>query len=254
MPKHQKQHYIPEFYQKQWAGSDGRLCEYSIRHKGVEARMTHPAGSGYKPGVYTIPGVAPEIANHTETVFLSRVDTGAAAALTNMLLPDPLPWSTELKSEWIRFLMSLLHRTPERVAYLKAIVEAEYPRLIEEYRVKYPSIRQPGDPETFEEFQAKAAPNPSGRAFALLLQKLMDSELVGSHIGKMQWRVLTLANAPYPFLTSDRPIIMTNGLTGPDAHFALPLSPQHIFLATTNDDTFLKISGDRSDPNTSHRK
>jgi hypothetical protein len=142
---------------------------------GAEARMTYPAGSGYKPGVYTIPGVPPEIANHTETAFLSRVDTGAAAALANMLLPDPLPWNTELKSEWIRFLMSLLHRTPERVAYLKAIVEAEYPRLIEEYRAKYPDIRRPGDPETFEEFQAKAAPNPSGRTFALLLQKLMDN-------------------------------------------------------------------------------
>jgi len=57
----------------------------------------------------------------------------------------------------------------------------------------------------------------------------------------MQWRVLTLGNTPYPFLTSDRPIIMTNGLTGPDAHFGLPISPQHVFLATTNEETFLKI-------------
>jgi len=67
MLKDQKQHYIPEFYQKQWACPDGRLCEYSMRHKGVQGRMTYPAGSGYKPGVYTISGVAPEIANHTET-------------------------------------------------------------------------------------------------------------------------------------------------------------------------------------------
>jgi hypothetical protein len=247
MSKDQKQHYIPEFYQKQWAGSDGRLCEYSIRYKGVEGRMTHPAGSGYKPGVYTIPGVSPEIANYTENVFLSRVDTGASAALTNMLSPDPEPWNTDLKSEWIRFLMSLMHRTPERVAYLKSIVEAEYPKLIEEYRAKWPDVRRPSDPETFEEFQAKTAPNPSGRAHALLLQKLIDSKLVGEHIGKMQWRVLTLSNAPHPFLTSDRPIIMTNGLTGPDAHFGLPISPQHVFLATTNEETFLKIQA--IDPN-----
>jgi hypothetical protein len=129
--------------------------------------------------------------------------------------------------------MSLMHRTPERVEYLKATVEAKYPRLIEEYRAKWPDIRKPGDPETFEEFRATAAPNPSGRAHALLLQKLMDSKLVGEHIGKMQWRVLTLGNAPYPFLTSDRPI--TNGLTGPDAHFGLPISPQHVFLATNNE-------------------
>jgi len=51
MLKDQKQHYIPEFYQKQWACPDGRLCEYSMRYKGVQGRMTYPAGSGYKPGV-----------------------------------------------------------------------------------------------------------------------------------------------------------------------------------------------------------
>jgi hypothetical protein len=66
-------------------------------------------------------------------------------------------------------------------------------------------------------------------------------KLVGEHIGEMQWRVLTLGNAPYSFLTSDRPIIMTNGLTGPDAHFGLPISPQHVFLATNDEETFLKI-------------
>lgn len=61
--------------------------------------MTHPAGSGYKRGAYTIPGVAPEIANRTETVFLKRVDTGASAALTNMLSADPAPWNTEMKTQ-----------------------------------------------------------------------------------------------------------------------------------------------------------
>jgi len=75
----------------------------------------------------------------------------------------------------------------------------------------------------------------------LLLQKLMDSKLVGEHIGKMQWRVLTLGNAPYPFLTSDRPIIMTNGLNVSDAHFGLPMGPQHLFVATNDEETFLKI-------------
>ena len=34
---------------------------------------------------------------------------------------------------------------------------------------------------------------------------------------------------------------MTNGLTGPDAHFGLPISPKDVFLATTNEQTFLKI-------------
>lgn len=158
-----------------------------------------------------------------------------------MLSADPEPWNTHTKSEWIRFVMSLMHRTPERVEYLKAIVEAEYPKLVAEYRAKWSAVRKPTDPETFEEFEATAAPNPPGRALAVLLQKLIDSKIVGEHLGKMQWRVLTLTNTPYPFLTSDRPIIMTNGLTGPDAHLGLPVSPQHVFLATTNEETFHKI-------------
>jgi hypothetical protein len=37
---------------------------------------------------------------------------------------------------------------------------------------------------------------------------------------------LASGNGPCPFLTSDRPIIMTNGMTGPDAHFGLPIGPQ----------------------------
>jgi hypothetical protein len=239
MSKDQKQHYIPEFYQKQWAGSDGRLCEYCRRHKGVRARMCHPAGSGYMPGLYTISDVAPEIADHTEKVFLQSVDAGAAEALRRMCLPEPALWTSELKSDWIRFVMSLMHRSPERVAYLKRKVEAEYPKLLEEFRVNYSTRRQPGDPDTFEEFEAKMAPNPSGRASAVLLQMLMNSERVGEHIGGMRWHVLTLGNPPEPFLTSDRPVIMTNGLTGPDAHLALPLSPNHLFLAV-NDDRVLR--------------
>jgi hypothetical protein len=41
--KEQKHHYIPEFYLKQWAGSDGRLCEFNRPHKKVVAQMKHPS-------------------------------------------------------------------------------------------------------------------------------------------------------------------------------------------------------------------
>lgn len=35
-------------------------------------------------------------------------------------------------------------------------------------------------------------------------------------------------------LTSDHPLIMTNGLGRPDGHFALPLSPAKVFVAFMN--------------------
>jgi hypothetical protein len=82
-------------------------------------------------------------------------------------------------------------------------------------------------------------PNPQGRASAVLLQKVVDSRLVGAHINKMTWHLLTLKNAPMPFLTSDRPILMTNGLAGPRDHIALALGPDTFFLAV-NDNRVLR--------------
>jgi hypothetical protein len=35
-------------------------------------------------------------------------------------------------------------------------------------------------------------------------------------------------------MTSDHPILMTNGLGGPDGHFALPISPIKLFLGFMN--------------------
>lgn len=238
MPKDQNQHYIPQFYQRQWAGPDGRLCEYCRRHRSVQARLCHPAGSGYQPALYTIPDVPPTVANHTENVFLAETDTGAAEALRMLLSPEPYVWTSGTRSAWTRFLMSLMHRTPERVAFLKARVQQEYPKLLAEFRANYPTLRRPGDPETFDEYEARMAPNPSGRASAVLLQKLIDSTSVGTRLNQMRWHVVTFSNMREPLLTSDRPIIMTNGIDKhlPNAHIALPVSPYHLFVAVNDDE------------------
>ena len=47
----------------------------------------------------------------------------------------------------------------------------------------------------------------------------------------MAWGVLTFEGTRYPLLTSDRPIVMSNGLRVKDAHLVLPISPTAIFVA-----------------------
>jgi hypothetical protein len=234
----QKQHYIPQFYQKRWAGADGRLCEYSRPYDVVKARMVYPAATGYQAGLYTIRDVAPQIANHTENVFLADADNGAADALVKLSTPDYI-WTSKPRSAWTRFIMSLMHRTPERVEYMKKQIDSEYPKLLNQFCENYATLRRPGDPDTYEEYMAQLGPNPQGRASAVLLQKVVDSKLVGAHINQMTWHVLTLRNAPIAFLTSDRPILMTNGLAGPRDHIALPLGPDSLFLAV-NDNQVLR--------------
>jgi hypothetical protein len=128
----QKQHYIPQFYQKRWVGPDGRLCEYNRPYDIVKARMVYPAATGYQAGLYTIKDVAPNIANHTENVFLADADNGAADALAKFFEPNYV-WEPKPRSAWSRFVMSLMHRTPERVERLKQLVEQDYPKYVEEF-------------------------------------------------------------------------------------------------------------------------
>jgi Protein of unknown function (DUF4238) len=41
----------------------------------------------------------------------------------------------------------------------------------------------------------------------------------------------------YRFLTSDRPVVRTDGLTKPNSHLAVPLGPTRLFIAANNQQT-----------------
>lgn len=110
-----KQHYLAQFYLKQWVGPDGRLCEFSDDYNRVKARMTHPGGTGYVKNLYTIKDAPPHIRDLFETSFLSVTDSQAAEALRLMVNDNIVPFD-DLKFAWARFMMSLLYRTPEGVA------------------------------------------------------------------------------------------------------------------------------------------
>jgi hypothetical protein len=57
-------------------------------------------------------------------------------------------------------------------------------------------------------------------------------------LASFKWQTLAVDTAKYPLLTSDRPVIMSNGLIQQDAHVVLPISPRRLFIATKNEDTF----------------
>jgi hypothetical protein len=242
-PKH---HYIPVFYTKRWAGTDGRLCEYSRPYRQTKPRRVHPDATGYVRGLYTIPGVPPEIAEHLERRFLLYADSAAADALNILLSDSPFITTSTPRSAWSRFMLSLMLRNPEYVARLSALVADQAEPMIAEFRARYNELKRPGDPDTFEEYQARSAPNLRGRATVTLLQRLMDSLRMGGHLNQMNWAIIRFSNFQHHLLTSDRPILMTNGLIGPQDHVAIPISPSVLFVATNNAETERMIRSIRS--------
>ncbi len=145
-PTGQKHHYLPVFYLKQWAGQDGRLCEFSRPHKEVKPRMTHPAGAGYIHGLYTFDDVAPEIRDFLEQQFFLKADDRAHVAL-QFMLTDQLDFDALTRSAWSRFLMTLLHRNPEGIERTRRQVIEGLPEALELLRKNYDFYASPSRPE-----------------------------------------------------------------------------------------------------------
>ncbi len=99
-PKRQRHHYIPEFYLKQWAGPDGRICEFCRRYKGiVNPRMTYPGGTGYVENLYTLAGFPPETAQLIENKFFRATDQFASDALNILLHSKISEMSADVRAD-----------------------------------------------------------------------------------------------------------------------------------------------------------
>jgi hypothetical protein len=239
--KEQKQHYIPIFYLKQWAGFDGRLCEYSRPYKNVVPKMTHPAGTGYSRGLYTIRDAPPKLADVFENKFLSIADGQAATSLRAMVNEHHVPSGPE-KMAWTRFMMSLLYRTPEGVARSFAMIKKYYEEdQLEEFQKEYTERKRPNDPNTLEEFVRRNSERMTSQTMISHLLDIIQSEKVRDKIMAMQWHVGEMRGNRHSLLTSDRPIVMTNGIAYDTSHIVMPLSPRQIFIAANTNEEVAKI-------------
>jgi hypothetical protein len=226
--KHPKHHYIPVFYLKEWTDDRGRLLEFSRPYDHtVKARPTSPDGTGYIRGLNILPTVAdPEM---VERAVMQKVDSMAADAHRKLLNDSGTPWTVDMRSAWTRFLISLLFRNPEAIE--RTIRYMENPRgpQADESRKLYDAAKDQNDP-SFDEYLAH-----HGRQAAFdAITRIFNNEKIGIHINTMKWIVHDLSKAPYPLLASDRPMIATNGIAGPNGHIIMPLSLTKIFIAVND--------------------
>jgi hypothetical protein len=242
----EKHHYFPIFHQKRWAGADGWVCVYRKPHTEVKALRRHPDQVGFEYDLYTIRGVEFETASYLERQFFLQTDNDASQALASLESNPRAPLGTRLRSGWSRFVLSLIHRGPDEVAVFFSQVAEHVAAAEREFEENYATRKLPTDPDTFEDFKLKRPSNPAGRAAAMLIQKVIDSEFVGNHLNRMIWTILSPPSA-YPLLTSDRPVIMTNGLSKPESHLALPIGPRRLFIASNQQAIVDELAARRPD-------
>ena len=232
-----KNHFVPCFYSSLWTGGDGRLCEFSRPYDRVKPRRKHPDATGYSIDLYTEAALPDGPRTYLEDSFLKLVDQRACDALRVMLTRHIDDLKPEQRVAWTRFMMSMLQRSPGKVAELRRRWRSEYRKPHPELEQQYRERRAATDPPTLSEFLEQTGEEALGHGQVRVLQMVMDLPKVGLQVVNMTWGVLTIPDIPVKLLTSDRPIIKTNGIGKPEAYVTVPIGPRKLFFAANERST-----------------
>ena len=207
-----KHHYLPEWYLSRWKrpwNGDEVIWEFGRvgPQKELHARYRHPSATGYAPDLYTIPNLAPEEAAEIETKLLQIIDDRGAKAVSMAERGEAA--GPKDKAGLVQFMLSMLHRSPERIDYLER-------RLVQDL-ANNPLF----DGEDPAVFRAGAL-----NAFAELVQ----SQLMIDRMMQMRTFVINLGDEAHDLLTSDSPLMMSNGMSHKDVFVMLPTGPRTLII------------------------
>lgn len=233
-----KHHYIPAFYLSRWAVP--KVTEFAKVYGGkVVPKAKMPERTGYEERLYEMKGVEPELAQLFEEKYFKPIDTKAADALELLYRHGhDAPWNDDTRTAWTRFILSLLLRCPEDIAAFREWWHDDFGRTDGDAEARYQAKRSSGDPATFSEYMVGQPLAVKEKYMLQMLHALLDHDSIGRYINNLEWRVLeTPASAP-SLLTSDRPVVRTNGLKAEGGHIGLPIGPRLLFIAS-HDTRFL---------------
>ena len=242
-----KHHYLPQFFIQRWVDAEGRVIEYRRPNEELVHRRKHPAQTAYLTELYADESKTNPIERQAlEMVFMQKVDDKAATALAYIEEHKTKPADPQLRDGWSRFLMSMVHRSPERVKYLTEKVQ-EYedgkvnPRLQDEYV----SLRGPDEPPNYEDWLKQQGPiTPELKV--KLLRLLIDSPRIGETLNAMHWCVYTLEYPRFGFLTGDHPIMLSNGIGHKAGFVVLAISPRRLFVAAHDQEVIKAFTSQRA--------
>lgn len=230
-----KHHFLPQFYLERWAtpASAGKVVAFRRPLKDLVISTHHPAGIAYKEHLYAVPSREDPIERQTmESRFMAPLDSRAAKALTFLEQEKRRPNDPGLVSAWSRFVMSQLYRSPERVAWLKARILEKDAGTEASLRQAYDALRGDGDPPTLDEYREARRSALDEEAQVLLLRKMIDNRRIGEHLNNMLWFHIIVPEDGHGVLTSDSPVMMSNGISHWDSFVLLPTGRSTLFLAT----------------------
>lgn len=236
-----KHHFIPQFWIKNWAGTDGKVQRFRNPYKRiVSSQRKFPAAVGWFKGLYDISTHGKKTLDF-ETLLFRKIDQ-SASNLFNRLKATPLP--ALRKSDTVSlgiFITSLLHRSPAGLEAMNKLAEKMERDIRADLRPKYSKIRGPNDPPDVESYEALLGPNAHKDHMAGMFHTVLGNENVVNAFINLFWRRIDLPPEAPNLLLSDDPLIRTNGLLYHDGHVAFPLTPRSAVIGVYDEQYFHEL-------------
>jgi hypothetical protein len=130
----------------------------------------------------------------------------------------------------------LLFRNPERIAATRKYIEDYVLDRYKEDQLAYEAQKAENDPEYLEYLIRTVS-------FQALdwTRNILEHSKITPHLNGMIWAVRDLSGCGLTLFTSDRPVVMTNGLAHSWANIVVPLGPFKAFVATNSHETLRQI-------------
>jgi hypothetical protein len=230
-PLSQQHHYLPQFYQRRWTGSDGKLVVFERPVEKVLSKRRSPKETAKEAGLYAIPGAPVADRNMLEDKFWRMIDQWGADALAILESTDPASVDQLSRQRWAVFLLALMFRDPASIAKINRAARDHYQTGFTEFAPQYTELRQDYEPGTFEEFIATFDQPGLSEFGALIVRSFAMNKPIRDQLLSMAWQVVDIDNPRVDLMTSDCPVIRFNGLKDPDGLIMLPLGPRSFFVA-----------------------
>jgi hypothetical protein len=222
-------HYIPKFYTKRWT-TNGLLTIYERTENGLRIREGSPKSTGYLSKLYSMNRVPPEEQADIEKEFFAPADTLAEKAM-HALTNGRAIYKDSFREAWAKYVVGLLIRCPEDLALMRENWLNYVVDVPPHWELAYAETRQPGEPATLADKIKLMTPGDEERSMFRAYLDLFNHQNVLNFVKKMRWCVRDVSGASLKLLTSDRPVIRTNGLKQAGGHIALAIGPTKLFLA-----------------------
>ena len=207
----------------------------------VKTRPTAPTGTGYVRGLYRLDHLTGEAAEAYERFFFSLVDNHAKDGLDILLGRSAAAWDNHSRTAWSQFVLGMLFRNPERIAATRKFIEDFLLEDTGKHQSDYEAQKKSGDPDYLEYLVRNVAYSTIDWTKGMLL-----SQSLGQHMNNMLWSVRDVSDGGLKLFTSDRPVVMTNGLGYDWSNLVMPISPTKAFIATNSRERHQEIHAMRT--------